>query len=97
MSDKCEKIANQQVNEEYWHNRVETMSDNNNSNLSDLNQHQADDCKKRKGFNWIYLAVGSGLGLAFGIPSSNPPIGIAIGIGVGMVLGFIIRKKESWR
>ena len=70
------------------------MSENSNTNQSDLNQQQADECKKWKGFNWICLAVGSGLGLAFGIPSSNPPIGIAIGIGVGVVLGFIIGKKR---
>ena len=77
------------------YNEVKTMDENNNSNQSSLNRHQVDEGKKNGGFNWNYLAIGSGLGLAFGIPSSNPTIGITIGIGVGVVLGFSIRKKES--
>ena len=70
------------------------MDEKNSFGQSSLERQPAAKGKKTGSFNPLYLAIGSGLGLAFGIPSGNPPIGIAVGIGVGAVLGFIIRKKD---
>jgi len=50
---------------------------------------------KQKNYLGIGIALGAGIGTAFGVVMDNIGMGIAIGAGVGIAMGAAMSKKKD--
>ena len=65
--------------------------------MAESNKAPATDAKKKANALGVWIAVGAGVGVAFGLIIDQLALGIALGAGAGVVIGSILESHGDGR